>query len=459
MNFAARGDEIRRLDASIRTPGSFVAIWGRREVGKSRLLIEWASRNSGLYTVADQSSTPIQRRYFASAVGTRFAGFEGGEYPNWQALFHGLDQVAARLDWRGPLIFDEFQYLVVSDPDILSEFRNWLDSPSRRMDVVVSGSSIRTMKDAIFNQRSPLYGRATNAFQITPLRPGHLASVFPRASHRELVSIYAVFGSTPRYLELAEQFGGDLIDAVDTLILDPQGPLHREPDRILAMEIPTATALRPILDGIGNGAHKVSEVADRLGRHASGLAAPLATLTEMDMIRRETPFGSDPISGKRSLYQIADPFLRMWFRVVAPNRSLLARAPRETRVLCWEKHRLELEAFAWGELSRMAVPHLHRVVPELADKGPFGLAQRYWHRNEREFDIVARSLSGAEILLGDAKWRVTDEHQDGSPIRVGSLPIGNASLISMVFTPDALDENVVNVIDASMVLEALRQNA
>ena len=85
---------------------------------------------------------------------------------------------------------------------------------------------------------------------------------------------------------------------------------------------------------IGNGAHRVSEIAGRLARPASSLAAPLAMLGDMDLIRREIPFGSDPKSGKRSLYQIADPFLRFWFRVVAPNRSLLADAPLETRLLC-----------------------------------------------------------------------------------------------------------------------------
>ena len=447
---------MRRLDASLRSPRSFIAIWGRLRVGKTRLLIEWASRNSALYFIADQSSAPVQRRYFASVIGTLVSGFEDVEYPNWQTLFQRLDQESARLNWRGPLIIDEFQYLVAAESKILATLQNWLDSSSRQIGVIVSGSSIHMMKNAILNQSSPLYGRTTEAFQLGPLKPGYLADAFPNTSHRELVSIYAVFGSMPRYIELAEHHGRDLVDAVDTLILDPKGPLHREADRILEMEVPTATSLRPILDAIGSGAHKVSEIAGHLGRQASGLAAPLATLTEMNMIRRETPFGSDPKSGKRSRYQIADPFLRFWFRVVAPNRSLLANAPRETRLLCWEKHRVALEAYAWEELSRMATPHLHRVVPHLADKGPFSVAQRYWFRNDRELDIVAHSLSSSDILLGAAKWRIPEVQQGGDGIRVGSLPVGNAPLIPLTFTPDSPKEKVDNTIDARMVFEALR---
>ena len=72
----------------------------------------------------------------------------------------------------------------------------------------------------------------------------------------------------------------------------------------------------------------------------------------MQLVRRETPFGSSPKSGKRSLYRIADPFLRLWFRVVAPHRAALAEAPRETRLHYWHRHRSSLEAQAWEELSQ-----------------------------------------------------------------------------------------------------------
>ncbi len=455
MEFLDRKQEIRRLDAALHRPRSFVVIWGRRRVGKSRMLIEWARREKGLYVVADQSSARIQRRYFSSAVGTRFAGFEEAEYPNWGMMFRRLDREAARVGWRGPLIIDEFPYLVAAEREISATLQNWLDSPSRQIAVVVSGSSIRMMKNAILNQSSPLYGRATEAFPLNPLRPGYLADAFPSISPRELVSIYAVFGGMPRYLELASEHGGNLEDAVDDLILDPKAPLHREPDRILEMETPTAMPLRPILDVIGNGAHRLSEIAGRLGRQASGLSASLATLMEMEMIRRETPFGSDPKSGKRSLYQIADPFLRFWFRVVAPNRSLLADAPVTTRRLCWEKHRVSLEAHAWEELCRMAVPQLHALVPIIADKGPFGIAQRYWYRDDRELDIVAQSLTGSDILLGEAKWRISNRREGNPSIRLGSLPIGNAPVLPLTFTPDTSNEPNAKIVDANTVFKAL----
>ncbi len=36
-------------------------------------------------------------------------------------------------------------------------------------------------------------------------------------------------------------------------------------------------------------------------------------LMEMDLVTREVPFGASPRASKRTLYRIADPFLRFWF--------------------------------------------------------------------------------------------------------------------------------------------------
>ena len=447
---------MQRLDNVASRRRGFVVLWGRRRVGKSRLLTEWSQRNDGLYTVADQSAPTVQRRYLASALATRFPGFDDVEYPDWQSLLRRLDRDADSRGWRGPLIVDELPYLVAAQPEILSVLQNWLDSPTRRIGLVTSGSSMRMMHSAVLDNGAPLYGRATEAFAIRPLRAGFLADVFPHSTHRELVSAYAVWGGMPRYWELAEPFGANLTAAVDALVLDPTGPLHHEPDRLLQAETPPAMALRPLLDVIGNGAHRVSEIAGRLGRPASSLAAPLAMLGDMDLIRREIPFGSDPKSGKRSLYQIADPFLRFWFRVVAPNRSLLADAPRETRLLCWQRHRPRLEAYAWEELCRMAVPNLHRVVPAIAAYGPFGNAQRYWRGNDPELDIVARSATGPDILVGEAKWNGSGVERGGTSLQLGSLTVGDAAVRTLLFTPDGPADEDAGVVDASMVLEALR---
>ena len=462
MQFIDRGEQLRRLDAALAHPGALAVIWGRRRVGKTRLLVEWCRRHRGLYAVADQSAPPVQRRYLAAAVARQFPGFADVEYPDWRALLWRLAAEAGRSGWPGPFVLDELPYLIAADPTLASVLQAWVDGAPGRPGVVLSGSSRPMMHGAVLAAGAPLYGRAREAFAVRPLRPGYLADLFPAAAARDLVAFYACWGGMPRYWELAEPYGLDAGRAVDALVLDPAGPLHAEPDRLLLEEIPPAMALRPLLDVIGNGAHRVSEIAGRLGRPASSLARPLAALGDMGLVRRETPFGSEPRSGKRSLYRIDDPFLRLWFRVVAPARTALAEAPRETRLDYWRRHRRRLEALAWEELCRMAAPFLHRSGSALAELGPWEPAQRYWRRGEPEYDVVARSTDGRRLLVGEVKWSDRPASAAAFRFRWAAAPIPGSSgleIVPVVFAPQGSAAGApadLHVVDARTVLDVLR---
>ncbi|MYE14037.1 MAG: ATP-binding protein [Gammaproteobacteria bacterium] len=405
MDFLDREEELLRLDASLAQPRPFAAIWGRRRVGKSRLLIEWSRRCGGLYTMADPSAPAVQRRYLAETVARRFPRFADVEYPDWRSFLDRLADEARATGWRGPFIIDELPYLVQADASVPGALQNWLDGERPRPALAVSGSSQQMMYGAVLAADAPLYGRASEAFALRPLRPGYLGEAMDLADARSQVVAYALWGGLPRYWELAAPFGTGFDRAVDPLVLDTPGALHEGPPRLLLEETPPATVLRPLLDVIGAGAHRVSEMAGRLGRPASSLSRSLATLVAMDFVRREIPFGSDPRSDKRSLYRLADPFLRLWFRVVAPHRAALAEARRETRLAYWQRQRAALEAYAWEELCRMAVPFLHRADHPLAPLGPFEPARRYWRGRAPEVDVVARSVDGRHVLVGEAKWR------------------------------------------------------
>lgn len=463
MEFIDRDSEIRRLDRGLARTGSFSVIWGRRRVGKSRLLIEWCGRCNGLYTVAENSAPEVQRRYLASAIAERFPGFADVEYPTWRALFARLAAEADQIGWPGPFVLDELPYLIAADRGFPGEFQNWLDEPGRRLRVVASGSSPSMMHRAVLDASAPLFGRAVESFALRPLSAGFLADAFEFSRLSDLVEIHAIWGGMPRYWELASPYGTNLDEAVDSLVLDPSGPLHYEPERLLREEIPPATSLRPLLDVVGSGAHRLSEIGGGLGRPATSLAAPIAALMEMGFVRRELPFGSDPRSGKRSLYRIDDPFLRMWFRVVAPHRAALTACPPESRLRYWHRYKHDLEARAWEELCSAAVPMLHRSDHPLAGLGPFEPAQRFWHGSMPERDMVARSVDGRHVLVGEAK-RSSDSKNAGrllAALAHADLPgVSDCDIVPVLFVPEAEDvprqHELGFVVDAESVFTALR---
>ncbi|MCC6527514.1 MAG: ATP-binding protein [Polyangiaceae bacterium] len=402
VRFLDRRDALARLGA-ISSPGLGV-LWGRRRVGKTRLLLEWCRAEGGLYTVADQSAESVQRRYFADAVGERVAGFAEVAYPDWRALLAALARRARHGEVPSPLIVDELPYLVASCPSRTSTLQAWVDHGAKQAGIrlVVAGSSQRMMQGLVLDRSAPLFGRAAQAFALEPLSPAYLGEALGLGAAREAVEAYAVWGGTPWYWELAAPSGGDLVGAVDALVLDPAGPLHREPERLLLEEQPSAAALRPLLDAIGAGAHRVSEIAGRVGQPATSLARPLSRLVELGLVRREVPFGEPERATKRALYRIDDPFFRLWFRMVVSHKAWLAVAGRRERQVRARPLLHRLAAECWEELCRRAVPRLGSA--RLGGRGPFGPAARHWHGSAPEHDVVARSLDGGVVLLGEAKW-------------------------------------------------------
>jgi AAA+ ATPase superfamily predicted ATPase len=235
------------------------------------------------------------------------------------------------------------------------------------------------------------------------LPPACLYEVFDVPDGIRWGELYTAWGGIPRYWELAQEEGGDVVSQVDRFVLDPLGPLHREPDRLLLEEIPSALETRPVLDAIGSGAHRVSEIAGRLGRPATSMARPLDRLIGLGLVRRELPFGEDEKGSKRGLYKIADPFTRLWFRVVAPYRAQLASGTSAARRQILARFWDSLCAQSWEELCRHQVPRLP-AERSLGQLGPWGPASRWWHGAEPEWDLLSESLDGRRLLLGEVKW-------------------------------------------------------
>lgn len=390
-------------------------VYGRRRVGKTRLLLHWCQRHDGLYTVADQSSAEIQRHYFAEVIARRLPGFADVAYPDWRSLLARLAADAQAHDWRGPIVFDELPYLMLSSPEIASVLQHWVDHEAQRAGLVVAiaGSSQRMMQGLALSAEAPLYGRARELLELAPLDAAYLAQALGSRRVVELIEHLAAWGGIPRYWELAAEESGTTVQRLQRLVLDPLGPLHREPDRLLLEELPSAAEVRPLLDAIAGGAHRVSEIAGRIGRPATSLSRPLERLVGMGLVRREVPFGESEKKSRRSLYRVADPFFRLWFRVVAPHRATLASGTTRTRLELLAGFWPTLAASAWEELCRSRVPVLQQPVA-LARSGPWGPAGRWWQGNQAEWDIVAESADGKRVLLGEAKW-------SKKPLSAGSL--------------------------------------
>jgi uncharacterized protein len=397
LNRREEADRFRRLLA--RKEGSLGVVYGRRRCGKSRLLREILPRERAVYYVGDDREASLQRASLATEIGRLLPGFDRVTYPDWDSLLARWWQEAQP---GTVLALDEFPSLVMVAQELPSLLQKYLDREGERgIHVLLSGSSQRMMQGLVLDRTAPLFGRASEILKISPLPAGWIEEALSLSDPEPAVEAYAVWGGTPRYWELAGDHP-DLRTAIRSLVLSPLGVLFEEPSRLLLDDMRDTTQAASILSLIGQGCHRISEIAGRLGKPATALSRPLQRMQDMDLITRELPFAEDPRGTKRTLYKISDPFLRFWFRYVEVNRSRLGAgvvAAVEEEILQQLGHHV---GEVWEELARASVPLLQ------TGGRTWSTAGRWWgpglDRQPLEVDLVASSIDGGSVLVGEVKW-------------------------------------------------------
>ena len=292
LPFLNRDGERARLKRALRlAEGTFCCLYGRRRCGKSRLIRETLPDKSAVYYVADLRESGLQRAAVAAAVAECVPGFDDVVYPDWDSLLSRW--------WReapdgAVLAMDEFPYLVQGAAELPSVLQKLLDRHAARpVHLILAGSSQRMMQGLVLDESEPLYGRAREIIRIEPLGPAWLPEALKTKDWREALDAYAVWGGVPRHWELARDYGS-FVEAITTLVLDPMGVLHREPGRLLSDDMRDTVQAASILALVGQGCHRLSEIAARLGKPSTSLTRPVHRLLQLGLLEREVPFGDEP---------------------------------------------------------------------------------------------------------------------------------------------------------------------
>lgn len=398
MTFYNRVDEKARLAAVLQSKGPALAVvYGRRRCGKSTLL-QKVIGSRDIYFLSDQREASLQIQAFAEAVDAVLPGFALAQYLSWDAL---LQTLVSRCDQGLNVVIDEFPYLVQSDPALPSLLQRLMDQPKAYgLKWLLCGSSQRMMQGIVLDHSAPLYGRAREILKIRPLEAGWLPDAL-QLTPSTAVEAYAIWGGVPRYWELARDYASSW-EAVSALVLDRNGVLHDEPHRLLVDDVRSPVQTISLLSLIGGGCHRLSEIAARLQKPASSLTRPLGHLIELGYVHRELPWGESLRSTKRSLYRLSDPFLRFYYRFVLPHQSLLELG-QTRQVLAQVQDAFPLHcAGVWEDLARRSVPFCR-----IADTD-WSVAARWWGQDMQhqqvEVDVVAESVDGKSIMIGEVKW-------------------------------------------------------
>ena len=382
LKFIDREREMEILEREWKNRPSFVVLYGRRRVGKTRLLREFSKGKKAFFFTFPEAVKTVQMAEFKRAL----SDFLGDglilklETDNWLDLFTYL---AERVD-DSLVVLDEFTYAIKSDRKIVSDLQRVWDGilSEKNIMLVISGSLLGMMWDDVLSHASPLYGRRTRSIHLKPLDYINSLKFFKDPEYG--IKAYMLVGGIPPYLRLASRY-----ESVEAFLkeefLSDYGFFYDEPYVILTEELRELKTYFSILRAMASGNRRLDEIANFVGLPARGVYPYVETLMRLRLVRKEIPILG---SRKATLYNIANPSLLTWFTLTYPQLDGISFGTAKLDDL------YKVLSARFEELAREFL-----VLKRPIDFEKIG---RWWYKGE-EIDLVAIN-EGAAYLI-EVKWK------------------------------------------------------
>lgn len=376
--FWNRNNELNQIKQQLNKYG-FGFVTGRRRVGKTALLRKVCDDFGGIYHQAVEGTPAQQLLHLCEEIGDRLTLFKDVIPKTWNEFFRLLPR-----EKLPPLIvFDEFPYWVAADSTLPSFFQKWIDHelPKQKTLCLVSGSSQSMLYSEMLKPSSPLYGRASLHLHLKPMGYDWFCKALDYdAGDPVSFERYSLVGGVPHYWKLMSKT--PLLEQVQSLYFEPNAILSEEPIYLLRDEGIVGLLPKAILDFVGRGVSKPSELAARLGTVQGNLSRPLSVLLELGLLYRELPFGETSRTTKKVLYSILDPSLAFYYGIYLPFKSRWENMDVKEKENLISQH----ASRQWEHFCRLKL------------KG----AARYWER-DIELDLVVEREK-KKYLVAECKW-------------------------------------------------------
>lgn len=405
--FVGRSRELELLDNLWQSPkATLLILYGRRRVGKTRLLTHWLQNRpgEGLYWVAEPASALTQLRSFSQAL-MAFMDPEANVPPDftfgsWELAFR---QVSLHAQQRRIVLFiDEVTYLIDVNPEFVGLLQKvwdrWLSNSNLML--ALSGSQMGLMRKHLLDYEAPLHGRATAQMQLLPLPYAATEQYFPDYDAASRVHLYAMWGGVPAYWE---RLDGDkpILENLRQNILPAHAWMIDESRILLQDFITDLHNYVGILRAVADGQQALNEISKRTGLTSSKASFYLSVLRDTGFVVRYVPITQRGTDSRRGRYVVTDPYLRFFYRFVSANQSKLALGQMQPLLDIIESDMPNfIQVNTWQELCRewLLLASAQGEIPVSIEE-----VGSEWARSS-VIDVVGISDVDRSLVLGDCYW-------------------------------------------------------
>jgi AAA+ ATPase superfamily predicted ATPase len=402
-NIIGRKEELETLAAAFSSRSSeFMAVYGRRRVGKTFLIHHYFNSINGVYfpiTGIKNGTFEEQLDAFNSTLSKVFYNdIKLERSKNWFAALEALTKAIAgiRKNRKIVLFFDEFPWMVTRRSRLLQALEYYWNHTwafEGRIKLIICGSSSSWILKNIIHNTGGLYNRVTKRIGLEPFTlsetQAFLESKGIRLSHKRVTELYMVMGGVPFYLSQVQK-SQSTAQIIDTLFFNKKSSLYNEYQLLLSALFEQTKDYDFILRTIANYRYGLSQ-ADLLKKpgvpQGGRSITRLKELEDVGFVQSYIPMGHKE---KGKYYKIVDEYLLFYLHWIEPN---LRSASRMKNI--WQSRALTSTWKIWSGYTFESICYKH--IEKIADKlnvGP-GARASSW----RFVPIKASVDQGAQIDL------------------------------------------------------------
>ena len=326
MKFVGRLKELAQL-RSLKTAktAEFVAIYGRRRVGKTFLVREAYDNNFDFAVTGLANATLSQQlvnfNYAASKYASKQLNLAAPS--NWQEAFQQLIAILEQSKSVRKVVFiDELPWLDTPNSGFISAIEHfWNSWASARKDIilVVCGSAAGWMISKLINNKGGLHNRVTQRIRVEPFTLRECEQFFREKSavydRYQIVLLYMVMGGIPFYLEQVK-VNKSAAQNIDKLCFSADGLLRGEFENLYRSLFHHPEKHVQLIETLGKkskGLTREELIAGSGLSGGGGLSRLLQELEESGFIRKYMAFGAKE---KNHLYQLIDCYSLFYLKMI-----------------------------------------------------------------------------------------------------------------------------------------------
>ena len=324
-----RKEEQQILHSAVQSENSeFVAVYGRRRVGKTYLIREtFGYKFTFQHTGLAKGNTKEQ--LFSFAISLRDAGYDDCPIPkSWLEAFSLLSTYLKNSTDEKKIVFlDELPWMDTPRSNFISAFEHfWNGWASARKDIVliICGSATSWIINKVINDHGGLHNRVTKQIALQPFTLKE-CEMFAESkglemSRYQLAECYMVFGGIPYYWSLLEK-GLSLAQNIDKIIFAKNGKLSNEFNQLYASLFKSPEQYIDIVTALGKKKAGMTreEIIAATDKYSNGaLSKVLDELEYCGFIRKYNGFDK---KSKQAIYQLIDNYTLFYFKFIQQNEN------------------------------------------------------------------------------------------------------------------------------------------